>query len=684
MKLKTILLSVTSVTAAHGATTVTLANFAGASSGLPIVDNTGTPIAKADSLLQVGTFTQAFADSLGGLDTRTSDQDVIDAFTAAGTGRGMTFDGLFNGSIDSDSDGFLGAAATPLYALITYTPAGADPQAMVLNFGNTFPEQNAVGAASVDLGRSIALGDVVFGYTASTVPVSVDSFPSPLQNDNFKQGLTFDGGVNGVLFNTEKTVLLAYPAGETDANYTIPYGVTSIGDSAFLGSSSLESITIPESVESIGGQAFFGCSSLTSITIPDAVNSIKFGAFGDCTSLTTIEVGAGNVNYTVSEGVLFNKEKTLLHTYPAGKTDANYTIPDSVTSIEASAFLGSSSLESITIPDGVTSIGTHVFYNCSSLESITFEENSLLTSIGNGAFFKCTNLTSITIPDSVTSIEGSAFNSCSSLTSITIPESVTSIGDYAFSGCTSLTSITFMGAAPTVGVNAFFRVADGARAGASNEFVDSFGGTGNIWERLTVTNTSSTRTIEATIVTGSGSVAGGGTFITGSSVTLTATPDADYVFIGWSGDATGSVNPLTLTIERGMDVGAIFIKLASHGLVTQTSYDVVEAERDARPTQVAYDAAIATARTAGQEDVTSDPASYSLFTEDQIHAMSADPTIGMNDAGNVEMKINFFESADLVTFAPFTVTPESVSVADGNICLEFTPKDAAFFQLSLR
>jgi hypothetical protein len=192
MKLKTILLLVTSVTAAHGATTVSLANFAGASSGLPIVDNTGTPIAKADSLLQVGTFIQAFADSLGGLDTRTSDQDVIDAFTATGTGRGMTFDGLFNGSIESDSDGTLGAAGTPLFALITYTPAGADPQAMVLSFGNTFPEQNAVGVASVDLGRSIALGDVVFGNTASTVPVIVDSFPPPLQNDNFKQGLTFD------------------------------------------------------------------------------------------------------------------------------------------------------------------------------------------------------------------------------------------------------------------------------------------------------------------------------------------------------------------------------------------------------------------------------------------------------------------------------------------------------------
>jgi len=96
----------------------------------------------------------------------------------------------------------------------------------------------------------------------------------------------------------------------------------------------------------------------------------------------------------------------------------------------------------------------------------------------------------------------------------------------------------------------------------------------------------------------------------------------------------------------------------------------VVAERDARPTQASYDVV--------EEE------RDARFTEDQIHAMSADSTIGMNDAGNVEMKINFFESADLVTFAPFTVAPESVSVVDGNICLEFTPKYAAFFQLSLR
>jgi hypothetical protein len=57
----------------------------------------------------------------------------------------------------------------------------------------------------------------------------------------------------------------------------------------------------------------------------------------------------------------------------------------------------------------------------------------------------------------------------------------------------------------------------------------------------------------------------------------------------------------------------------------------------------------------------------------------------LNEAGNVQMKINLFESADLTTFAPLPVTPESLSVVDGSICLEFThADDAAFFRFSVR
>ncbi len=87
---------------------------------------------------------------------------------------------------------------------------------------------------------------------------------------------------------------------------------------------------------------------------------------------------------------------------------------------------------------------------------------------------------------------------------------------------------------------------------------------------------------------------------------------------------------------------------------TQADYDALAAERDAR------------------------------FTEDQIRALSADYTIGLNAAGNVQMKFNLFESADLSTFAPLTLNPDSVSVVDGSICVEFAPEDrAAFFRFSV-
>ena len=229
--------------------------------------------------------------------------------------------------------------------------------------------------------------------------------------------------------------------------------VTSIGNYAFEYCENITSVTIPDSVTSIGFCVFSNCTSLTSITIPNSVTSISGGAFENCTSLTAINVASENSNYVSVNGVLYNKDKTTIICYPAGKKDNNYKIPDSVTEIDDYAFNGCISLSSVTIPNSVTSIGVYAFEYCASLKSITIPDSVPL--VGPGAFSNCTNLTSVTIQNGVMYIGNEAFANCTSLTGITIPDSVTWIGRYSFGGCTNLTSITIPNSVTSIGDYAF-------------------------------------------------------------------------------------------------------------------------------------------------------------------------------------------------------------------------------------
>ncbi|MGN0519619.1 MAG: leucine-rich repeat protein [Candidatus Fimenecus sp.] len=150
---------------------------------------------------------------------------------------------------------------------------------------------------------------------------------------------------------------------------TLGNGVTSIGAYAFYNCASLTNITIPSSVMSIGYGAFSNCTALTSITIPSSVTEIGYGAFYGCSTLAEIYVDAGNPNYASENGVLFDKEKTELICYPAGKQDRSYAIPNSITYIGPYAFSSCTSLTSIAIPNSVTSIGNYAFAD-SSLTTI--------------------------------------------------------------------------------------------------------------------------------------------------------------------------------------------------------------------------------------------------------------------------------------------------------------------------
>ncbi len=210
--------------------------------------------------------------------------------------------------------------------------------------------------------------------------------------------------------------------GENITSVSLPDGLTSIDDFAFSGCEFLTSVTIPDSVTTIEESAFSRCDSLKSVTIPNSVTTIGQGVFSYCTNLTEINVDDNNLNYTDIDGVLFSKDKTNLVSYPAGKKDTTYSIPNSVTAIGEVAFSICDSLTSVIIPDSVTIIGKSAFSGCHSL-------------------------TSVDIPNSITTIGEWAFSGCDSLTSIDIPNSVTSIGKEAFKDCAIDKTLTLYGGA---------------------------------------------------------------------------------------------------------------------------------------------------------------------------------------------------------------------------------------------
>ena len=253
---------------------------------------------------------------------------------------------------------------------------------------------------------------------------------------------------------------------------TIPDSVTGIGSNAFLSCASLESIilgnsvtfigsyafsmcvslmkiTFPDSLTTIGDSAFSNCSSLKNLTIPAGVTNIGNSAFTGCESLKSITVAPGNTDYSTDKnGVLFNKDQTVLICYPKGSSLRNYEIPDTVKIINDNAF-GSiplslslnTNLKSVTIPDSVTSIGSYAFACCAGLTSITIPDS--VTSIGEYAFYLCAYLENAKIGKGITSLKTFAFAGCYLLNSIVIPETVKSISAYAFFCDTELKDIYY-------------------------------------------------------------------------------------------------------------------------------------------------------------------------------------------------------------------------------------------------
>ena len=133
--------------------------------------------------------------------------------------------------------------------------------------------------------------DIIWEEIKSNSNTSIYFSPSLIKLFKIKfKELSINCFYDLLLFNKQKTELVAYPAGKKENSYIIPDSVTSIGSYAFEYCTRLTSITIPSSVTILGDRAFSDCSSLTSVVIPDSVTTIGEKAFYNCTSLK-------NVNY---------------------------------------------------------------------------------------------------------------------------------------------------------------------------------------------------------------------------------------------------------------------------------------------------------------------------------------------------------------------------------------------------
>lgn len=197
----------------------------------------------------------------------------------------------------------------------------------------------------------------------------------------------------------------------------IPDTVTKIDDLVFNGCISLTSIELPDGLRKIGKSAFKNCKSLTKINIPASVISISDAPFRGCENMKSIRVEPKNKYFKSvpnkhdgNDFVLFNKNKSILITYPANSREVQYDIPDSVTIISDWAFCDSKKLNRITMPDSVNEIG-------------------------EGAFCNCILLDEIEIPDSVVKIDDCVFRGCTSLDTVIIPDSVKDMGWGIFDGC---------------------------------------------------------------------------------------------------------------------------------------------------------------------------------------------------------------------------------------------------------
>lgn len=178
----------------------------------------------------------------------------------------------------------------------------------------------------------------------------------------------------------------------------LPSTIKSIGGFTFYFCMSLSSLTWDHFEESaltdIGGNAFTSCTHLKALALPKHLSSIGESALAGCISLPAFTLDDTSDCYSVVDGLLYNKEQTILVNCPAGKAGA-VVLPSTVKTLDSNAFYNCTQVTDITLPEGIDSIAYAVFVGCSSLKTLTIPASTRVMGYGN--FTGCTSLESIEV-----------------------------------------------------------------------------------------------------------------------------------------------------------------------------------------------------------------------------------------------------------------------------------------------
>ena len=290
-----------------------------------------------------------------------------------------------------------------------------------------------------------------------------DNFPSIVELDYF----VVDGISYRVVSETAATCEVTFDGAAYDeftqeyvGDIVVPssitwggkrYTVTSVGDNAFRGCTSLASITLPPSVTSIGEYAFYDCENLTKVVLPSSIESIGGYAFSGATrnvkdlytfALQPAYILASTLYTSLYSNATLHVPYNSAALYKSADYWKNFTDIDELGYFEANGLYYSITsaanftceiVKSAVEYRGDVKIPASVVYNGTTYT---------VTGIGEEAFSGSASVTSVTIPESVTYIASKAFEGCSGLSSITLPSKLVSLASSVFYGCTSMKSIT--------------------------------------------------------------------------------------------------------------------------------------------------------------------------------------------------------------------------------------------------